>query len=266
VLAAPEIRAVPSSPRPGEVIFVTLSTDRELARAACSWNGKSYAFLPEEAAYRVHLPVPAGLKPGGHHATVYWREADGECGKQTLPLEVRARKFGIQRLKLSAKQERKYSSPDTAREYRLIGAALDLVSEQRYWQGNFLKPVQGRISTAYGLQRYVNGHFDYRHKGVDLAAPRGTPVQAAADGVVSLADDSFLLHGQTVIVDHGQGVATLYLHLSRILVTPGESVQQGQVIGEVGDSGVATGPHLHYGVYVYHEAVDPFFWTRLPNL
>jgi len=263
--AAPDIRAVPSSPRPGEVIFVTLCGDKELARASCSWNQKSYAFLPYEDASRVLLPVPAGLKVGGRHATIYWRYADGEGGKQDLPIEVRPRQFGIQHLTLSAAQEKKYSAPETAREYKLISAALDTVTEECYWQGNFLRPVQGRISTAYGLQRYVNGHFDYRHKGVDIAAPMGTPVQAAADGVVSLADDSFLLHGQTVIVDHGQGVATLYLHLSQIDVSPGESVKQGQIIGRVGATGAATGPHLHYGVYVYHEAVDPFFWMRLPK-
>ncbi len=263
--AAPDIRAVPSSPRPGEVIFVTLSAGKELARASCAWNGKSYALLPYEEAHRVILPVPASLKAGGRHATIYWRYADGEGGKQDLPLEVRPRAFGIQHLTLSAAQEKKYRAPETAREYKLIGAALDTVTEECYWQGDFLKPVEGRISTAYGLQRFVNGHFDYRHKGVDIAAPMGTPVQAAADGVVSLADDSFLLHGQTVIVDHGQGVATLYLHLSQIDVSPGESVKQGQIIGRVGATGLATGPHLHYGVYVYHEAVDPLFWIRLPK-
>ena len=263
-LAAPEIRLVPAAPRPGEVIFASLSADKDLERAACSWNGKSYAFLPYEDGYRVLLPVPAGLAAGDYHATVYWRDADGQTGRQQFPIRVRPRRFGIQHLKLSAAQESKYSAPETAREYELIGAALDTVTEECYWQGRFLMPLQGRVSTSYGLQRYVNGHFDYRHKGVDLAAPQGTPVKAAADGVVSLADPSFLLHGQTVIVDHGQGVSTLYLHLSEIVVSPGERVIQGQIIGKVGATGVATGPHLHYGVYVYHEAVDPGYWTHLP--
>jgi murein DD-endopeptidase MepM/ murein hydrolase activator NlpD len=92
---------------------------------------------------------------------------------------------------------------------------------------------------------------------VDIAAAKGTPVKAAADGVVSLADDSFVLHGQTIIIDHGGGLSSLYLHLSQIDVSPGESITQGQVIGRVGATGAATGPHLHYGVYVHHEAMDP---------
>jgi murein DD-endopeptidase MepM/ murein hydrolase activator NlpD len=263
-LAAPTVDTVPTAPRPGEVVFVTLTPEQELARASCAWRGKSYAFLPFGDGYRVLLPVAAGTKPGGYHAVVWWRYADGQAGKQALPVQVKPRRFGIQRLTLSAAQEKKYSSPDTAREYRLIGAALRTVTPECYWQGDFLMPVEGRVSTSYGLQRYVNGHFDYRHKGMDLACPQGTPVAAAADGVVTLADPSFHLHGQTIIVDHGQGVSTLYLHLSEIDVTPGQVVKQGEVIGKVGKTGVATGPHLHYGVYVYHEAVDPEYWTHLP--
>jgi murein DD-endopeptidase MepM/ murein hydrolase activator NlpD len=88
-------------------------------------------------------------------------------------------------------------------------------------------------------------------------------VRSAAAGIVSLADDSFLLHGKTVVIDHGHGVSTLYIHLSEIQAREGESVSQGQIIGYVGATGVATGPHLHFAVYAYHEAVDPLFWTRL---
>jgi len=263
--AAPQITIVPATPRPGEVIFVTLRPDAPLARASCSWRGRCYSFLPCGDAYRLALPVAAGTRAGGHHATLYWKCADGTSGSARVPIEVRPRRFGIQKLQLSAKQEQKYSAPDTEREYRLIGAALDTVGPERLWQGDFLMPVQGRISTEYGLQRYVNGHFGYRHRGVDIAAKQGTPVQAAAAGVVSLADESFQLHGKTVIIDHGQGTSTLYLHLSEIEVSPGEAVAQGQVIGRVGATGIATGPHLHYAVYAYHEAVDPFFWLHIPQ-
>ena len=125
-------------------------------------------------------------------------------------------------------------------------------------------PVEGRISTGFGLQRYINGRLSYRHRGLDIAAPEGTPVRAAADGMVSLADDSFVLHGQTVIVDHGHGISSLYLHMSQLAVGDGETVRRGQTIGRVGATGVATGPHLHFAVYAYHEAVDPLFWTQLP--
>jgi len=262
-LAAPDIAIAPSDPRPGEALFVTLRPDAPLARASCSWRGRLYPFLPTEEAYGLVLPVSAGTRAGGYHATVYWKCDDGRAGSARIPVEVRPRRFGVQRLRLSAKQERKYTTPGVKREYELIGAALEQVTPDRLWSGDFLMPVQGRITTEYGLQRYVNGRFDYRHRGLDIAAPEGAPVMAAASGLVSLADDSFQLHGKTIIIDHGQGTSSLYLHLSEIAVGLGEPVAQGQIIGRVGATGVATGPHLHYAVYAYREAVDPLFWLHL---
>jgi len=263
--AAPRVTVVPERPRVGDVIFVSVAPEGELLRAACSWGGKSYRFPEAESAAELVLPVSLQTKPGAHHATVYWKYTDGGMGKETLPVEVEAREFAVQRLTLSRAQEARYSAPETARERRLIGSALDRVGAERRWQGSFVMPVEGRISTEFGMQRYVNGRLSYRHRGIDIAAPEGTPVLAAADGVVSLADDSFLLHGQTVVVDHGHGVSTLYIHMSEIAVEQGETVKQGQTVGRVGATGVATGPHLHFAVYAQHEAVDPFFWMDLPE-
>ncbi len=263
--AAPEIAVVPESPRVGEVMFMRMQPEAAVLRAACSWGGKSYPLLANGDGYEVVLPVSLKTKAGGHHAVVYWKYIDGGMGKENIPIEVGGRRFGVQHLKLSGSQERTYSAPETERERELIGAALDRVTQERWWRGSFTQPVEGRISTEFGLQRYVNGKFSYRHRGVDIACPEGTPVEAAADGAVSLADDSFVLHGKTVILDHGQGVSSLYIHMSQIDVNSGQSVRQGDVIGRVGCTGVATGPHLHFAVYAHHEAVDPFFWTDLPS-
>ena len=264
--AAPEISVTPESPRVGDVMFMRMQPEAAVLRAACSWGGKSYALLANGDGYEVVLPVSLKTKAGGHHAVVYWKYLDGGMGKETVPIEVGRRKFGVQHLKLSGSQEKTYSAPETERERELIGAALDRVTQERRWRESFSEPLQGRISTEFGLERYVNGKFSYRHRGVDIACPEGTPVRATADGVVSLADGSFVLHGKTVILDHGQGVSSLYLHMSQIEVEPGQSVRQGEVIGRVGSTGVATGPHLHFAVYAHHEAVDPFFWTDLPSL
>jgi len=262
--AAPHIAIAPDAPRVGDVIFLHMRPESELLRAACSWAGKSYPLLANGETYDVTLPVSLEAKPCATHAVLYWKYANGSMGKEVIPIEIRSREFGIQHLKLSSRQERTYSAPETKREKRLIGAALDLVTEKQIWNGDFLMPVEGRISTGFGLQRYVNGKFSYRHKGVDLACPEGTPVKATADGTVSLAADDFILHGQTVIIDHGHGISSLYIHLSSVGVSPGQFVHRGDVIGLVGSTGVATGPHLHFAVYAHHEAVDPFFWMDLP--
>jgi len=261
--AAPDIAVFPESPRVGEAMFVTLRPERALLRAACSWAGRSYEFLPTGEAFEVVLPISLKTRPGAGRATVYWKYADGAMGRLTLPVQVRSRRFEIQRLRLSRAQEQKYSAPETKRERELIGTALDRVEPERYWRERFLMPVEGRVSTGFGLQRYINGRLVYRHRGIDIAAPAGTPVRAAADGVVSLADDSFLLHGKTIVIDHGHGISTLYLHLSELAVAAGERVSQGQIIATVGATGVATGPHLHFAVYAFHEAVDPLFWINL---
>jgi hypothetical protein len=263
VSAAPDVTIGPEGARVGDVMFVSFHPESELLRAACSWEGRSYGFIRGGDGYELILPVPLTAKPGARHAMIYWKYTDGGMGKLRVPVQIAERDFGIQHLKLSRSQEKTYSAPETKREKRLIGAALDRVGDQRYWRGRFEAPLEGRISTGFGVQRYINGRLSYRHKGVDIAAPEGTPVKAAADGVVSLADDSFVLHGKTVILDHGQGVATLYIHLSDVGVQEGDWVRRGEIIGRVGETGVATGPHLHFAAYVYHEAVDPFFFTTL---
>jgi murein DD-endopeptidase MepM/ murein hydrolase activator NlpD len=260
--ATPGIDVWPTSPQPGEAVFVTIEPYYGLTSGSCTWMKKKYDLVATEEGLQAVLPVPADAKPGGYHVYVTYQRAPD--GGETRPflIEVRPRKFGVQHLRLPKAQEAKYDASVTKREYALIGAALDRETEELHWKRNFIMPVKGRISTQYGLQRYVNGRFSYRHKGVDIAAPMGTPVKAAADGVVSLADDSFVLHGKTIIIDHGGGLSSLYLHLSRIDVSAGEQIKQGQVIGKVGATGAATGPHLHYGVYVHHEAMDPFYWVK----
>ncbi|UCC68758.1 MAG: M23 family metallopeptidase [Armatimonadota bacterium] len=244
---------------------MALSPEAELLRAACSWGGKSYRFLASGNVYELVLPVSLTTQPGAYRATLYWKYIDGRMGKRMVPIQVEPREFGVQHLRLSRRQEACYSAPETKREKRLIGAALDRVTSDRWWMGSFVMPVEGRVSTGFGMQRYINGRLAYRHRGIDIAAPEGTPVQVAADGVVSLADDSFVLHGQTVLVDHGHGVSTLYIHLSEIAVTEGQTVTRGEMLGRVGATGVATGPHLHFGVYAYHRPVDPLFWMSLPE-
>ena len=264
VVAALEISVVPARPRVGDVVFMTLAPEAELLRAACSWDGRSYPFLASGDAFELVLPMSLRISPGERQATVYWKYVDGRMGKLVMLIEVQAREFGVQRLRLSRAQEARYSAPETRRERQLIGAVLERVTAEKWWRGSFVMPVEGRVSTEFGLQRYINGRLAYRHRGMDIAAEEGTPVRAAAAGVVSLADDSFLLHGQTVVLDHGHGVSTLYIHLSEIAVRQGETVQQGDMVGRVGATGVATGPHLHFAVYAYHEAVDPLFWVGLP--
>lgn len=142
------------------------------------------------------------------------------------------------------------------REQKLIKAAFAHVATARTFHLPLLKPVEGRTSSTYGLRRFFNKIPKRPHSGWDIAAPSGTPIMACDDGLVVLAGDHFFA-GNSVYIDHGQGVVSMYFHMSRISVAEGQAVVRGQVIGEVGATGRVTGPHLHWGISVLGELVDP---------
>lgn len=121
----------------------------------------------------------------------------------------------------------------------------------------FIWPVNGRISGRFGNQRIYNGAPGAPHSGMDIATPSGTPVKAPAAGLVTFADPGLYLTGGTVLIDHGHGVSSNFLHLSRIDVTEGQTVTQGEVIGAVGATGRASGPHLHWGMNWFDVRLDP---------
>jgi hypothetical protein len=122
---------------------------------------------------------------------------------------------------------------------------------------SFIWPVQGRISGRFGNQRVYNGTPKSPHSGMDIAAATGTPVKAPADGVITFADSGLYLTGGTVVLDHGHGISSNFLHLSRIDAKVGDAVKQGDVIGAVGATGRATGPHLHWGMNWFDVRIDP---------
>jgi hypothetical protein len=176
-------------------------------------------------------------------------------------LEVRQRAWDVQRIDGLPPAQVSPSDPALLarieRERAAIRRARGQDSElDGLWAG-FVWPTEGPRSGVFGSQRVLNGQPRAPHLGVDIAAPEGTPVGAAAAGIVRLAEPDLFFTGGTVIIDHGHGVGTIYAHLSRIEVAAGDSVVQGQPIGAVGRTGRATGPHLHLGLYWFDRAVDP---------
>ncbi|HEX4853838.1 M23 family metallopeptidase [Arenimonas sp.] len=143
------------------------------------------------------------------------------------------------------------------REQATVTAARAADEPRTDFTQAFLWPVKGRISGRFGNQRVYNGTPGSAHSGMDIAAPNGTPVLAPAAGVVTLAAPDFYLTGGTLLLDHGHGISSNFLHLSRIDVQVGDRVEQGQVIGAVGATGRATGPHLHWGMNWFDVRIDP---------
>jgi murein DD-endopeptidase MepM/ murein hydrolase activator NlpD len=151
--------------------------------------------------------------------------------------------------------------PDIAarikREQALVVAARDRDDDRTDFAKAFIWPVQGRISGRFGNGRVYNGQPGSGHSGMDIAVPTGTPVKAPAAGVVTFAAPDLYLTGGTLLLDHGFGVSSNFLHLSRIDVKVGDRVEQGQIIAAVGATGRATGPHLHWGMNWFDVRIDP---------
>ncbi len=144
-----------------------------------------------------------------------------------------------------------------AREQAAVAAQRGRDEAMPYAFQGFIWPVDGRISGRFGRQRSYNGKPGAPHSGTDIAAPQGTPVKAPAAGVVVLAEPDFYLTGGTVLIDHGHGVGSNFLHLSKLDVGVGQRLEQGEVIGRVGATGRATGPHLHWGLTWFQVRLDP---------
>ncbi|SFK72903.1 M23 family metallopeptidase [Lysobacter sp. cf310] len=143
------------------------------------------------------------------------------------------------------------------REQALVTAARDRDDERADFAQAFVWPVRGRISGRFGNQRVYNGQPGSAHSGMDIAAATGTPVLAPAAGVVTFAAPDLYLTGGTLLLDHGHGISSNFLHLSRIDVKVGDRIVQGQVLGAVGATGRATGPHLHWGMNWFDVRIDP---------
>jgi murein DD-endopeptidase MepM/ murein hydrolase activator NlpD len=261
-LAAPvealQVKVTPPNPKLGDTLQVMVQYDDpqiSVPPQVMLGNQTYPTFLLRTNQFRALLPTTPLSKPGLLNLQVM-----GAGETEAITVRLGARKFPTQSIWLSGK-----GSTGTDYEFDRVDAFKKLVTPQKFWSGKFLRPSRGPITSGYGVRRYYNGVFakDYFHRGIDYAGANGSPVTAAATGRVALVGrvgQGFKLHGNTIGLDHGQGVTTIYLHLSRIHVKEGNWVKPGQVIGAVGSTGASTGPHLHWGLYVNGLSVDPAPW------
>jgi murein DD-endopeptidase MepM/ murein hydrolase activator NlpD len=181
--------------------------------------------------------------------------------KMVEVLEVKRRKYRIQRIDgLPPSKVTPRKKADLERIRRDIAAtrkARSLVDGRTDYLSGFQWPAKGRVSGVYGSQRVLNGKPKRPHYGVDIAGPVGKPVRAPADGIITLAHPDMFYSGATLIMDHGQGLSSTFLHLNRILVKEGEQVRKGQIVAEMGATGRVTGPHLDWRMNLRGKRVDP---------
>ncbi len=185
---------------------------------------------------------------------------DDNRGNKFVSLTVEPAVWDIQKIEGVAQSKvtpDKSHDAEILREQRDVAKSLKIMQAGNYWQKGFILPVEGRISGNFGNQRIFNGIPKSPHSGTDIAAPAGTEVKAAGDGIVVLNGKDYFYTGNMVIIDHGQGLQTIYAHLQESKVKLGDKVKQGDVIGLVGSTGRATGPHLHWGASLNNVRFRP---------
>lgn len=212
-------------------------------------------------------PVP--VSPGGRFVFGFGRDAPptaalavahpgGTVDRRTLAIAQRT--YGVQEIEGLPQS---MVTPDPELQERItaenarVAAARQPQAAVDYWSGGFAWPVEGPISGVYGTGRILNGEPRQPHYGVDVAAPEGTPVAAPAAGIVTLAETDMVLTGGTIVIDHGQGLSSTLMHLSAVLVPAGRFVEQGTIVGRVGATGRATGPHLDWRMNWRDARIDP---------
>ncbi len=188
----------------------------------------------------------------------------GDRTVATVPVRITAQHFPIQTLTVPDEMVHLDDATLTRvkQEQQAALNAMAPVTAERWWSGPFVVPTDGPQMNSFGKRRIINGEPRNPHSGEDFSAPEGSQVVAANDGVVRLIGDHFF-SGHSIFIDHGDGLYTMYFHLSKVVVTPGQRVRKGEVIGLVGSSGRATGPHLHWGARLNGARINPVELTRL---
>ena len=180
--------------------------------------------------------------------------------KSIITKKVLKRNYNIQRIDGLA--ESKVTPPESVykrikKENNAIGAARAINSDLQFFKEKFIMPVEGIISGVYGSQRILNGKPRWPHYGIDIAAKMGTMIKSSGSGVVTMAEDDLYYTGGTIIMDHGHGISTIYSHLENVLVSVGDIINQGDIIGTVGSTGRSTGPHLDFRINWFQTRLDP---------
>jgi hypothetical protein len=243
-----------TAPVPGGVAVICVGRTAEAAPRVL-FDGQRVLVARSGDAWHAVLGLPLSLKPGAYEISVQ----EGRKVSRTVRFDVRARRYETQHLTLANRRHVDPGPADLlriAREQELLGRAFSTWNDRAPDPVTFDLPSAGRFSSGFGLRRFLNSEPRQPHTGVDIAAPEGTPIAApAAATVIEIGD--YFFNGLTVVLDHGQGLITMYNHLSRIDVTRGARVARGERIGAIGSTGRVTGPHLHWSVSLNNVRVDP---------
>ncbi len=253
-----------SSNVPGGVAIIALGSSSATSAKPQTWLGDQPVLVTaDHDQWYAVVGLPLDMTPGSHELNI-------KMGDETKvqSFVVNPKNYPEQFLTLQDKSKIELSAADLARAEREIAVIMKLKHHWRAAQNSdfeFIIPADGTLTGHFGLRRFFNGEPRSPHAGLDVAVARGTPVRASAAGKV-LAVDEYFFNGKTVFIDHGNGLITLYCHLDRIDVQTGDTLSKGQPLGLSGQTGRATGPHLHWSVVLNGAMVDPALFIQAKPL
>jgi murein DD-endopeptidase MepM/ murein hydrolase activator NlpD len=252
----PRIMLEPNTPGPGDIMIVIVKGVEGPVEG--KFGSRKVYFNPAKESVKAVVGIDLFTEPGDYNLDI---SLNGTVITRTV--KVIKKKYPVQRLTLP--KDMVELSPENEarveREQKEISALWPRETE-RDWSGDFVNPRPGKISTEFGVRRIMNKIPKSPHSGVDVEAKEGEEVRAPNNGIAVMADTLFY-SGNSIFLDHGQGIYTMFFHLSKILVQPGQTVKKGDVIGLVGSTGRSTGAHLHWGVRVQGARVDPLELIQL---
>ena len=259
--ATPAFALPQHSPVPGGIALINLGPANQPAPTA-RWGEQPLAVIEDKGHWFALLGIPLDTLPGEMEISIFSGSTLGPAFNSVVAasknIAIRPKNYPEQRLTIKDKRKVEPNPEDLARIEReqAITVAIKRQFSAPAPVTNFALPASGPLSSRFGLRRIFNGLPRNPHAGLDVAVGTGTLVKAPADGVIANTGEYFF-NGNTIFIDHGQGLITAYMHLSRTDVRAGQSVKKGETIGAVGATGRVTGPHLHWAVILNNTPVDP---------
>jgi murein DD-endopeptidase MepM/ murein hydrolase activator NlpD len=242
------------NPVPGGICILNLAAANS-AKPRVTYQGKPIAVVQQQQQWKALIGIPLSASVGSHEILIRTANFPHPTTKNC---QIKSKKYRSQHIKLKNKSQVNPKGKKLERILREMKLKKNLKQTFSANQPSldFIRPVKGRDNGRFGLKRFFNGQARNPHSGMDIAAPTGRAIKASATGKVIYTGNLFF-SGNVVVVDHGQGLLSLYAHMSQIIARQGQTIQQGTIIGKVGKTGRATGPHLHWSVYLNGNAVNP---------
>ncbi len=259
--AQPQVTINAAQAKQGRCFEVRLVSAEGISGVTAGFLGRQIKFFRAGDDWRAIVGVPMALKPESYPLSLSIVNGQGKTGHLVKTVRVLPYKFPRVSFRMKPSKHKLIATPAVVDEWNVIDKPLLVEQDEQAWRSKFILPAKGPVSMYFGTIERVNGKSQGRHRGCDIAVPSGTPIRAANNGTVVFAQKT-VVYGGTMVVDHGQGVHTLYMHLSKFLAKVGQEVAKGETIALSGNTGFSSGPHLHWMVSVHDLRVDPLQWTK----